>query len=389
MGSPRGLRLALPTVTSHLIRHARLVPLAPGEDAPDRAGRRPRRGRRRDRGRPAPGPPGRRRRDRRRGPLADARALGPARAPGAVDARVPAPRPGLRALPRGRDAGGGRAGRGVPRAPRHRLGPPLRRLGPRGHGLRARRGLRRHRGRPDQRRRPPRLAQHDRAHAPRAAGTRLGGPRGRVVRGVRPAQHAGRQRRHLARGLPPHARPRGGDGRRRDRRLRVQRRRLRVGRALGRRRRPAADPDGDVRRHPRGRHRGRPAHRRHAARLRRPDHDGAAQDHLRRLARTPGRRGAASRTPTRTGWSTPPASPTSPATTCACCSPGRTRPGSRWRRTRSATRRSRRRWRRTPRPAPAARSSTPSWSTGTTYDGWRGSACAAASSRRTCSTTAT
>ena len=34
-GAPGDIRLALPIVTSHLIRHARLVPLAPGDDAPD------------------------------------------------------------------------------------------------------------------------------------------------------------------------------------------------------------------------------------------------------------------------------------------------------------------------------------------------------------------
>ena len=62
----------------------------------------------------------------------------------------------------------------------------------------------------------------------------------------------------------------------------------RVGRALGAR---AADllriRHGDVRRHPRRRHRRRPAHRRPAARLRRPRHDGPAEDHQRRLAEHP------------------------------------------------------------------------------------------------------
>ena len=57
--------------------------------------------------------------------------------------------------------------------------------------------------------------------------------------------------------------------------------------------------------------------------------------------------------------------------------------------TRSVTRRSRRRSRRTPRPARSARSSTPSWSAATTYAGWPSSASGPASSRRTCSTTAT
>ena len=95
-----------------------------------------------------------------------------------------------------------------------------------------------HPGRADQWRRPPRLAQHHGADAPGDAGPRLRGPRGRVVLGVLPALHAGRRRRHLAGGVPPHARPRGVDGRGRDRRLRVQRRGRRVGRALGERLRP-------------------------------------------------------------------------------------------------------------------------------------------------------
>ena len=105
--------------------------------------------------------------------------------------------------------------RGTPGPAGRRLGPPHRHVGPRGHGHRARRGLRRHPGRADQRRRPPRLAEHDRADAPRDAGARLGRARDRVVRGVPAPGHARRRRRHLAGGLPADARRRGRPGHRR------------------------------------------------------------------------------------------------------------------------------------------------------------------------------
>ena len=211
----------------------------------------------------------------------------------------------------------------------HRLGPPLRRLGPRRHGLRARRGLRRHPGGADQRRRPPRLAQHHRADAPGDAGARLGGPRDRVVRGLPPAGHAGRQRRHLA--ARPTAAPstraaaRGVVG---HRRLRVRRRPPRTGPSAGRegcdllriRWATYADTLDDV-------IAAGPAHRRPAARLRRPRSRWGRSRSSATARSTPAPPGAASRTPTRTGWSTPPASPTSPATSCATCSRGPTARG--------------------------------------------------------------
>ena len=104
---------------------------------------------------------------------------------------------------------------------------------------------------------------------------------------------------------------------------------------------------------------------------------------------TPAPPGAASPTPTRTGWSTRPASPTSPATNSATCSSAPTAAASRSPPTRSGTPRSPRRWRRTPRPGPSARSSTRRWSAATTCAGWPSSASGPACSPRTCSTTAT
>ena len=98
-----------------------------------------------------------------------------------------------------------------------------------------------------------------------------------------------RQRRHLAGGVPPHPRRGGCAGRRRHGRLRVRRQPRGLDRALGAGLRRAAGPLGDVRRHPRRGDRRRPAHRRPAARLRRPGHDGTAQDHQRRLAQHPDR----------------------------------------------------------------------------------------------------
>ena len=104
---------------------------------------------------------------------------------------------------------------------------------------------------------------------------------------------------------------------------------------------------------------------------------------------TPGRRGAATRTPTPMSSSTRPVCPTSRATSCVRCSAGPAPPGSRSRRTRSATRPWPTPCRPTPTPARPGRSSTPSWSVVTTYAGWPSSACGPASSRRTSSTTAT
>ena len=104
---------------------------------------------------------------------------------------------------------------------------------------------------------------------------------------------------------------------------------------------------------------------------------------------TPGRPGAASRTPTVPGSSTPAAPPTSPSTSCATSWPARTCPASRSRPTRSATPPSAPPSMRTPPPAPAARSSTPSWSPVPTYAASPSWVCAPACSRPTCSTTAT
>ena len=122
------------------------------------------------------------------------------------------------------------------------------------------------------------------------------------------------------------------------------------------------DPVGDLRRHPRRRDRRRPAHRRPAARLRRPRHDGAAQDHQRRLAQHPHRlvlravrRRAPPRVPRRPAQPLRRRAPR-PARRAPTAAASRSPP------TRSATRRSPRRSRRTPTPGAWARSSTPSWS---------------------------
>ena len=171
---------------------------------------------------------------------------------------------------------------------------------------------------------------------------------------------AGRRRRHLARRPPRDARGGRRQGRGRPRRLRVHRRRRRLGRALDRRLRPAAGPGRDVRRPARGRDRGPAAHRRPASRRRRPDHDGPAEDHQRRLAQHPHglvlravRRRRAARAPHRRRQPVRGrAAPRSwPAPTC---------PASRSPRTRSATPPWPPPWTPTPPPAPAARSSTPS-----------------------------
>ncbi len=110
-----------------------------------------------------------------------------------------------------------------------------------------------------------------------------------MVLGLPTAGHAGRQRRHLARGVPAHARRRGGPRGGGDGGLRVRRGPAALDRAVGAGLRRAAGPLGDVRRHARRRARRRPAHRRPPARLRRAHHHGPAQDHQRRLAQHPHR----------------------------------------------------------------------------------------------------
>ncbi len=183
----------------------------------------------------------------------------------------------------------------------------------------------------------------------------------RVVRGVPAPGHAGRQRRHLARGLPPDARRRpparassgmvdfefGGGPRSGPSGWREGCDLLRV--------RMATYADA-----PRRRDRRRPAHRRPAPRLRRPRHDGPAQDHQRRVAQHPDRlvlRAVRRRAPAEH----PPGQPNLSGASCASCSPAphARRPRDRHPRDRRRGRAARR-WTRTPPPAPAARSSTPS-----------------------------
>ena len=190
-------------------------------------------------------------------------------------------------------------------------------------------------------------------------------------------------------GLPAHPRDRGRARGRGHHRLRVRPRPAGLGGALGLGLRRPPGARGDVRDAPRRRPRARAAHRRHAAGLRRPRHHGRRSRSSATARSTPAPPGAASRTATRTAWSTPRASPTSPAPTCASSSPGRTRVVSRSPPTRSGTRPSPRRWRRTPPRVRAARSSTPRWSTRPTSARWPSSASGPACSPRTCSTTAT
>ena len=116
-----------------------------------------------------------------------------------------------------------------------------------------------------------------------------------------------------------------------------------------------------------------------------PGHDGAAQDHQRRLAQHPDRLVLRARTPTGSGAgaaqpdprrAAPPARPaTAHGLEVATHAIGDLA-------VREALAR-------TPRPARAARSSTPSWYAVTTCRRMAGSACGPASSRPTCSTTAT
>ena len=174
--------------------------------------------------------PARRTRVRRRGPLADPGAVGPARPPRPVDRLLAAARP--RADPRRPRRRRRWWPSGSPSSPTH---PVI------GWGHRLSRWDRDPTvteldavapddpGDPDQRRRPPRLAQHRRPDRAGPPGARQGGLRGRVVPRLRPPRHPGRQRRHLPGGLPAHPRGRGRDGRDRHRRLRVQRRRRRTG----------------------------------------------------------------------------------------------------------------------------------------------------------------
>ena len=117
-----GPAVSVPTVTSHLIRNARLVPLAPGEEAPDRP---------LDvlveRGTVTAVGPGLARPDGVEESDAEGRWLipgtvGPARAPGPVDARLAAPRPRRRPVAGGRDPGRRRADRRVARTTRSSAG---------------------------------------------------------------------------------------------------------------------------------------------------------------------------------------------------------------------------------------------------------------------------
>ncbi len=218
-----------------------------------------------------------------------------------------------------------------------------------------------------------------------AAGAGQGRLRARVVRGVLPPGHARRQRRHLARGVPAHPRGRRRDGRHRHRRLRVQRRRPRVGRAVRRGRGPAARPDGDVRRRPGRRDRRGPAHRRRAAGLRRADHDGAAEGDLRRLPEHP--HGLVLR-PYADGTGQRRAQPVVRGAPRPARPRGRAPPRGRDPRDRRRAP-SARRSTCTPPRGRGARSSTPSSSSATTYAGSPTSASGPASSRPTCSTTAT
>ena len=204
----RGHPPTVARMTSFLLRSARVVELGEGT-AHGPAARRARARRPGRRGRPGPRPSGRARGARRRGTLAGAGPVGPARAPRPVDRHLAAPRPRADPLGRGRPRAGRRAPDRGARRTGHRLGPPPLPLGPRPDRHRARRRRARHPGRADQRRRPPRLAQLDGAGGPRAPVARHGRRRVGVVRGVRPPGHRRRQRRHLARRLPAHAwRPR-------------------------------------------------------------------------------------------------------------------------------------------------------------------------------------
>ena len=200
-------------MSSFLLRNARLVELGT-RPRPRRARRRP--GARGPglRDRPGARAPAGDARVRRRGPLADPRPVGPARPPRPVDGLLAAARPRARSgrprrRPRWWPSGSSRCptsrssagGTGSPAGTATRPSPSSTgRPGDAGH--------------PDQRRRPPRLAQHHRPDRAGAAGPRQGRLRARVVRGVLPAGHARRQRRHLARGVPAHARGRRRDGRR-------------------------------------------------------------------------------------------------------------------------------------------------------------------------------
>ncbi len=221
---------------------------------------------------------------------------------------------------------------GTPSRPPGGPRPPHRALGRAADRRRPRRDRARRPGRPDRRRRPPRLAQLPRPRRARAARPRGRRGRERVVRGLHPDRH-GRRARRVTRGLPPHPRPgrRPRDHRHRRPRARADRRRLGATGLTGARARR------DVRRRPGRRDRRRSPQRRRAPRIPRDDHDGSAQDHLRRLAQHPDglvlrgvrrrvrRRRAepdqprssprCSTWPTRTGWrSRPTRSATSPST---------------------------------------------------------------------------
>ena len=243
-----------------LIRNARLVPVT--EPAPQDPRRRPRGGRRRHpgRARPRPRTAARPRGGRRRRRLADAGTLGPARAPRPVDAR-PAPASTWRRP--------GRPSRRWPwSASGSRSGPTSRSIGW-GHRPTAwdEAPVAAHLDAIDTEQ-PIVLIAGDGHHgwlntiAPAGAGPAdppERGERGRVVHGLRPARHRAGQRRHRPGGLPPHHGGRRRARRGGARRLRVQRRGGRLGRAVGRGRGPAPGPARLLRRRPRGRHRPRAA----------------------------------------------------------------------------------------------------------------------------------
>ena len=149
-----------------------------------------------------------------------------------------------------------RAARGVAGPAGDRLGPPADGVARQPGRLRPRRHRHRPADRADRRRRPPRLAQHDRAAHAGALDPRQHGERGRVVPGLRAAGRRDGVGRHRAGRLPPLDGGGGRAGRRRAGRPRVQRRRRRLGRALVGGRRPAADPARLLRR--RARRRARP-----------------------------------------------------------------------------------------------------------------------------------
>ena len=274
-------------MSDFLLRRARLVPLGSRGRSCRRtrstsSSRRPGR-----RDRPAPGPPGGRRRCRRRS-VADARALGPARAPRPVDAGVVPPRPDRHPLGRRRarpvaerltDLPGRRSSAGVTAPPRGRSSRRSPRstapgvLGP---------------GGADQRRRSPRLDEHRRACAACGLPERDGMiSEGEWFRVYPRLGRAGRHRRHLAGGLPAHhaagrRQGRGGPGR-----PRVRPEPERLARARRRRGGAAAGPGRGLRRHARRVLGRRAAHGRCDARLRPAGHDGPAEDHLRRVAEHP------------------------------------------------------------------------------------------------------